>query len=230
MHYGRTPLYKGTTKFVRGKAVFNGTLRSLSPDDPKWSWPLHWRGAEHPLLGDGEPSLIFTTNMGELFLQPRPIIDRIVGTLAISQHIGLLCTRVPSAMRRYFSEPQHQKIQQRRKEHLWLGVSAENQEWFDKRWPHMRPLAEAGWLVFVSVAPMLGPVILPPDFLQFGNRVWVIVSGEEDFSPRYMDPAWARALRNQCETAGVPVFVLGMSGRKPIPPDLFVRQFPRRVG
>ena len=29
----------------------------------------------------------------------------------------------------------------------------------------MRPLAEAGYLVFVSIAPMLGPVTLPADFL-----------------------------------------------------------------
>ena len=93
----------------------------------------------------------------------------------------------------------------------------------------MRGLAACGWTVFVSVAPMLGPVRLPPDFLGHGERVWCIPSGEEGRGARYMDPDWARALRDQCAEAAVPFFMLQMSGRKQIPMDLFVRQFPRRV-
>ena len=42
-----------------------------------------------------------------------------------------------------------------------------------------------------------------------------------------MDPDWARALRDQCAEAGVPFFMLQMTGREWIPVDLFVRQFPR---
>ena len=77
---------------------------------------------------------------------------------------------------------------------------------------------------------MIGPVKLPPDFLAYGNRVWVIVGGEQrtnaNHVPRPMDPDWARALRDQCEKAGVWFNLLQMSGRKDIPHDLFVRQFP----
>jgi len=42
-----------------------------------------------------------------------------------------------------------------------------------------------------------------------------------------MDPAWARQLRDQCADYGVAYFFKQMTGKKPIPPDLLVRQFPQ---
>jgi protein gp37 len=96
----------------------------------------------------------------------------------------------------------------------------------------MRPLAGVGWTVFVSIAPMLGPVLLPSDFLVLKDQAWVICSGEQGPHEicRDMDPAWARALRDQCVAAGVPFFMKQMSKKAPIPPDLFIRQFPRVRG
>ena len=97
----------------------------------------------------------------------------------------------------------------------------------------MRALAAAGWFVFVSIAPMLGPVTLPPDFLALGQRGWVICSGEQGLHKfcRDLDPRWARALRDQCRESGVPFFMKQMARREanPIPPDLMMtttRQFP----
>ena len=72
------------------------------------------------------------------------------------------------------------------------------------------------------------PVILPPDFLAHGKRAWCICSGEvAGDAARYMDPDWARALRDQCAAAGIPFFMLQMTNRERIPRDLFVRQFPK---
>lgn len=39
-----------------------------------------------------------------------------------------------------------------------LGFSAENQEWFDRRWEAMHWLAEDGWTVLCSAEPLLGPL------------------------------------------------------------------------
>jgi protein gp37 len=63
----------------------------------------------------------------------------------------------------------------------------------------MRALAELGWLVFVSIAPMREPVRLPQDFLALGDRAWVIVAGEQGahLDCREMDLDWARAIRNR---------------------------------
>ena len=92
----------------------------------------------------------------------------------------------------------------------------------------MRPLANAGWFTFVSIAPMIAPVTLPPDFLALGQRTWVIVAGEQGPHDRCrdMDPQWARAIRDQCAAAGIPFFMKQMAKGAAIPPDLHIRQFP----
>lgn len=55
---------------------------------------------------------------------------------------------------------------------------------------------------------------------------WVIAGGESGHGAREMDPAWARALRDQCADAGVPFFMKQMTKKAPIPADLMVREFP----
>ena len=78
------------------------------------------------------------------------------------------------------------------------------------------------------LAPLLGPVTLPQDFLALGR--WVIVNGEGEGVPkelcRPMDPMWARAIHDQCAGAGIPFFMRGMAGGAPRPLDLRDRQFP----
>jgi protein gp37 len=226
----RVKLYEGTTDWVRGRPAFNGKLFALPPGHPGWTWPLTWKGAKLPLLGDGAPSLIFVGDMTDLFHEDRPQshIDQVVGTLVSSRHIGLLLTKRPDVMAAYFSKPVPEQVLQRRQNKLWLGFSAERQQEFDERWAHMRQLAALGFVVFVSIAPMLRPITLPQDFLDYGDRVWVICSGEQDTGNgvRNMNPDWARALRDQCAEAGVPFNLLQMADRQEIPVDLYVRHFP----
>jgi protein gp37 len=92
----------------------------------------------------------------------------------------------------------------------------------------MRPLADAGWRLFVSVAPMIAPVTLLDDFLALGKRTWVIVAGEQGPHDRCrdMEPHWARAIRDQCKAAGIPFFMEQMAKGAAIPLDLQIRQFP----
>lgn len=218
-------LYRNTTQLVEGHHTFNGTLHELADGDPVWTFPLDWRGAARPVMGRGKPSLIFVNDMGETFLRGRSkeVIDRTFGTLAMSDHIGLVLTKLPRRMVEYLTS-QPGVSQWKRK--FWLGFSAENQACFDLRWPAMRALAEQGWTTFVSVAPMLGPVPLPDDFLALGR--WVIVSGEQgpDRDCRLMDERWAEALRDQCAAASIPFFMKQLGMKRLIPPNLLIRQFP----
>jgi len=222
------PLHLGTTDFRNEKPRFNGRLTALRAGHPEWVSPLKWPGARHPLLGPGRPSLIFVGSMTDVFHENRPVavIDKIVDVIGLSDHFGLLLTKRAQRLAEYFTAPRPEKTVRRWQQQLWLGFSAERQQEFDARWTHLSPLAERGYTIFVSLAPMLGPVRLPPDFLRHGQRVWAIVSGEQGPGARPMDPNWARAVRDQCAAAGVPFFLLQMAGRKPIPADLFVRQFP----
>lgn len=225
----RIRLHEDATDWVRSRPTFNGKLSVLDPGHDGWRWPLTWRGARHPLLGKGRPSLIFVGDMSDLFHEDRPReqIDEVAATLAASHHIGMLLTKRTERMAGYFAAPENARPRWRRR--LWCGFSAERQREFDARWADIRPLARDGWTVFASLAPMLGPVRLPADFLSYGGRAWAICSGEQGRGARYMEPDWARAVRDQCAAAGVPFFLLQMSKRKQIPHDLFVRQLPQET-
>jgi protein gp37 len=226
----RIALYEETTEWVRGRAVFNGNLTALDPRHADWTWPLKWPGAEQPLLGTGKPSLIFVGDMTDIFHEKRSpeIIDRVVSVIAASRHIGLLCTKRSDQMAAYFTaERLSPKTVARWQKRLWLGFSSERQTEFDQRWMHMRKLADAGWVVFVSLAPLLAPIVLPPDFLSFGGQCWAICSAEQGAEARPMDFDWARAIRDQCAAERVPFFMLS---KKVLPPDLLIWQFPRCDG
>jgi protein gp37 len=136
--------------------------------------------------------------MADLFYKrPDKIITRVCATIALSAHIGELLTKRTPRMAHYFAalDPRTVALWQPK---LLLGFSAENQEWFDRRWADMRPLAELGWFIFVSLAPMIGPVRLPPDLLALGRRAWVIVAGEQGRHRdcRDMDPIGASGARS----------------------------------
>jgi protein gp37 len=212
-----------------GRPVFTGKMGSLPPGHPGWTWPLRWKGAAHPKLGPGKPSLIFVACMSDLFHEHRliEIIDRVVATMVASPHIGLLLNKRASVMASYFSKPVSEAIQQSRRDRLWLGTSCETPRWLDLRWPHLRPLAERGFVVFLSLAPLLGPIELPQDFLELGAQAWVVCSGEQGRYARPFDPDWARALRDQCAASGVPFNMLRAGRGQKIPDDLLVRDFPR---
>lgn len=67
---------------------------------------------------------------------------------------------------------------------------------------------------FLSMEPLLGPVsfvgmFANPDKINDGTNMlecidWVIVGGESGPNARPMHPDWARSLRDQCQSAGVP--------------------------
>jgi len=118
---------------------------------------------------------------------------------------------------------------------IWLGVSVENQEEADRRIPLLlqTPAAKR----FVSVEPMLGPVLLDRwlPIASRGNRWekvkvaaaygqpkppmldWVICGGETGPRARPMHPNWVRELRNQCQAAGVPFFFKSWGEWKEVP-------------
>jgi protein gp37 len=229
-HTHKKDVHQGVTHRVNGRWVFNRRLTALPAMHELWDWPLHFPGAAHPKLGPGKPSLIWIGDMSDVFIEDRPkeIIDRALGAVAISKHIGLVLTKRTARIAEYFAV-QSQHTVRLWQPKLWLGFSAERQLEFDQRWSDMRALADAGWFVFVSIAPMLGPVTLPPDFLALGLQTWVIVSGEQRVPgtiPRPMKYQWACAVRDQCKAASIPFFMKQMAKGAYIPPDLQVREFP----
>jgi protein gp37 len=84
---------------------------------------------------------------------------------------------------------------------VWLGVTAEDQFWFDLRWKHLQNVPATK--KFISYEPALGPLRLPnrgplPD--------WLISGGESGPAARPMDPQWARDIIADCYREGVTPF------------------------
>lgn len=134
--------------------------------------------------------------------------------------------------------------------HVWLGVSTENQAWFEKRWSILRTIPAA--VRFLSYEPALGPLSLEGCRKE---QLWpdqVLCGGESGPHARGCDIAWLRSLKDQCAAADVACFIkqlgahayqapqhaggtgflLPLTDRKggdiaEFPPDLQVRQMPK---
>lgn len=132
-----------------------------------------------------------------------------------------------------------------------LGFSAENQECFNARWSHMRKLAAAGWPVWCSAEPLIGPTdmkaALTPTMCDpcghsgffscshNGTLSWVVTGAESGHGARPCEETWVRGIKDQCVAAGVPFFYkqAALKGRKVPTPELDGQkwmQFPARRG
>jgi len=88
---GSAKVHDDVTDANGTRRIFNGTLTAAPPAHLTWISPLTWGGVENPALGPEKPSLIFVVGMGDLFVEGRPNedIDRVVASIAQSDHIGL---------------------------------------------------------------------------------------------------------------------------------------------
>ncbi len=101
----------------------------------------------------------------------------------------------------------------------WLGVTAENQAEFDRRWPELAPIPAA--VRFVSYEPALGPLHIGaarPDWLICGAE-----QGPHDKPLRPMLVQWARDIRDECAAVGTAFFMkqLEIDGRVTDDPAAF---------
>jgi protein gp37 len=122
---------------------------------------------------------------------------------------------------------------------IWLGVTCEDQEYYERRWAILSRLKAA--VKFVSYEPALGPLTRLQ--LQPGGSIpdWIIAGGESGPDARRMKPGWVRALRDDCADLGIAFFLKQIGSnhdRWPTnicgkgddmsewPKDLRVREFP----
>lgn len=211
--------------------------------EDKLMLPLRWR----------KPRRIFVNSMSDLFHDqvPDEYIARVFAVMAYAhRHTFQLLTKRHARMRSLLSSESFVELFDREfcklpdwaercpdpgdaghlmdgpLRNVWLGVSAENQQWADIRIPALLDTPAA--VRFISAEPLLGPIDLRGvggrDVLTgVGNRVamstlrsprktyvatppcldWVIVGGESGRGARPMHPDWARSLRDQCQDAGV---------------------------
>ena len=90
---------------------------------------------------------------------------------------------------------------------VWIGITAENQNWLETRGRWMRDIHPA--VLFISYEPALGPIAVP-----FWTQ-WVIAGGESGAGHRAPDTNWFRDVRDSCELQGVPFFFKQHGGNTP---------------
>jgi protein gp37 len=82
---------------------------------------------------------------------------------------------------------------------VWLGTTAEDQDWADKRLPELAEIPAA--IRFISAEPLLGPLSLA----KWSHAIdWVITGGESGLKARPSSPVWFRGLLNECMAADIP--------------------------
>jgi len=174
----------------------------------------------HPeRLGDPakrkKPTGIFVCSMGELFDPALPPVNTsavLAAMWEVPRHRYYLLTKRPKRLvsrlgGMYAHDP------------WWVGTSVSTQPEADERIPQLLKMRGDGdWpVLYASVEPLLGPVVLP--FCEplgisregvgypATNLDWVIIGAQTGPRSPVPDPAWVQALIDQCREANVPVFL-----------------------
>ena len=192
---------------VRSHAIGSTTGVRLHPE--RLDQPLRWR----------RPRRIFVNSLSDLFHDdvPDEYIARVWAVMALAEnHTFQVLTKRHGRMRALLSSWEFREalrcelgwpdLAEWPLPNVWLGVTVEDQERADLRVPAL--LDTPAVVRFLSCEPLLGPVTLHQDRLG-GRRFldgidWVIAGGESGKDARPMHPDWARSLRDDCQTTGVP--------------------------
>jgi protein gp37 len=88
---------------------------------------------------------------------------------------------------------------------VWLGITAEDEEFYRMRWPILSRIPAA--VRFVSYEPAIAP--LGPVDIDKADCLpdWIICGGESGPGARRMKPAWVRAVRDECADLDIAFFM-----------------------
>lgn len=244
--------YEGLTKKVNGKAVWTGKL-AMAPDYIL-AKPFHWSWKK--------PRMVFVNSMGDLFHEdvPDEWIDKVFAVMALcSHHKFQILTKRSARMREYCDgfaawvrvgklldemkpsglwngnvvQAAHYLSSGRPLPNVWLGISAEDQERWDERYPDLFNTRAA--VRFASFEPLLGRIDICEAMGMWWNQTmnswegsgpainqdkwggkrldWGIAGGES--GPGYRPVARMEhfeSLKTACRAAGVAFFFKQDSG------------------
>lgn len=187
--------------------------------------PLHWR----------KPGFVFVNSMTDLFHEavPRHLIDQVFAVMALAQNQTFqVLTKRSKEMREYlrgcddgahFATARPRiinhvarlrcpfKIPAFPLPNVWLGVSAENQKYWNERVPDLIKTPAA--VRFVSAEPLLDSIDISSfvsDHPRSANEPrlnWIIVGGESGPKSRPCNVHGIRRIMEQCRAEQVAVFV-----------------------
>lgn len=167
--------------------------------DAHWREPLRWN---REAATARERKRVFCASMGDVF-EPRRELD------AARERLWKLIEETP-ALDWLLLTKRPDKIAGavpwlgKWPSNIWLGTTAENQLWAERRVPILLQYDVA--VRFVSCEPLLGPLDIEK-WLSGARKKpgidWVIVGGESGRQARPMHPSWAASLKQQCTASHV---------------------------
>jgi len=190
---------------------FNPDFKPWTPPNAEHNVRLHPERLEQPLRWR-KPRRVFVNSVSDLFHEQVPpyfIADVWRVMRKATKHIFQILTKRPEHMAAFLRSGDEILP------NVWLGVSAEDQPTFDERTKYLLQTPAA--VRFVSLEPLLGPIILDDGPMGGGHTAltteidhaedtkldWVIVGGESGPGARPMHPDWVRLIRDQCQAASV---------------------------
>lgn len=203
-----------------------------------WQQPIKWNRE----AADAQtPPRVFCASMADVFEDRRDLDDmreRLWVLIERTPNLDwLLLTKRPENIGRLYCDRWSVESDGSGfiPENVWLMTTAEDQTRLDQRAACLADIPAA--VHGLSVEPMLGAVDLSG--FKF-NIDWVICGGESGPGARPMAVEWARDLRDQCESYGIPFFMkqmgsatmraMGKTGKgedlADIPEDLRIREYP----
>lgn len=189
-----------------------GQPKYQNDGDPRTSGPgfgitVHPGSLQDPYTWR-KPRKVFVDSMSDLFHARVPLsfVQQVIEVIADTpQHTYQILTKRASRLPKVADKLQWPP-------NLWLGVSVENADQ-THRINSLRAVPAA--VRFLSCEPLLGPL----GDIDLTGIGWVIAGGESGTGARPMHPAWARALRNQCQQAEVPFFMKQFGSWRPLRRD-----------
>ena len=185
-----------TLRFKRGGPYLPGkTTIKLHHD--RLEAPGKWKSSRR----------VFVNSMSDLFHDEVPfdfVREVFLRMAKYDQHIYQVLTKRPERMLEYVEWGRGPDWP----DHVWAGVSVENQHWADRRIPLLSQIPAT--VRFLSVEPLIKAVLLDG---HLEHVQWVIVGGESGHKARPMNAEWAIRIRDDCLDAGVPFFFKQWGGR-----------------
>jgi protein gp37 len=216
--------YAATVAKNRKLDVWGAGIPTIQTSEANRKTPLAWN---RKAALEGVRYKVFTLSMGDVMDAEVPQAWRKELWEIIDQTPNLdwqLLTKRPENYRRFLpGQFKHQNV--------WFGTTAENQQYYDARWPTLAKLRDRfpAAPLWISYEPALGPITLKtaqsrPD--------WVVCGGESGSGYRQMETEWAESMLEECRELGVAYFMKQMASatlvraNKLIPGHLLIRQYP----
>lgn len=165
-----------------------------------WKLPLRWN---RKAAAEGKRYRVFCASMADVFDDHPSILpewrEDLWALIEATPHLDwLLLTKRPENIMGMIPD----RWRERLPDHVAVGTSIVNQAEADTKIDLLKLVPAR--VRFLSMEPLLGPVVLKPEWRALLE--WVIVGGESGPGARPMHPDWVRSIRDQCAAAGVAFF------------------------